>query len=299
MSHSSVSTLTTKDTFEWEPSFLLHCSNLSLIYCRFRVNPRQNKLCSCNMFCSLTSSLFSSTSTHLSPVQLENINLQQLAHFCFSFLILSLSCTTFILGTCQGKDTAKQKTKISWYFRTNIPHTELTSKSAFPTNIWTQRESSLSQTVGVCLRCRGQIPPSLLHEKRAARQWGVSSTITTQLDAWQMKMRQQEDQNCCIICVSNISHPACISQDGSNEIDQVNTQSQYTLQSEHSLRTIPGIVNSSLFSESLMHRFSSLAYGKSYPSAPREFKNTINMFWVQLINPAKEIKTRSWQWKHI
>ena len=147
-------------------------------------------------------------------------------------------------------------------------------QKCFPTNVWPQRESSLSQTVGVCLRCRGQIPPSLLHEKRAARQWGVSSTITTQLDAWQMKMRQQEDQNCCIICVSNISHPACISQDGSNEIDQVNTQSQYTLQSEHSLRTIPGIVNSSLFSESLMHRFSSIAYGKSYPSAPREFNNT-------------------------
>ena len=31
----------------------------------------------------------------------------------------------------------------------------------------------------------------------------------------------------------NIFHPAGISQDGINEINQVNTQSQYTLQSEH------------------------------------------------------------------
>ena len=151
-----------QSSVESEPSPLLYCSNLSLIYHRFRVNSRQNKVRTCNMFHCLTSSLLSSTSTHLSQVQLENITLQQLTCFASHSSSLPLVHNSFLEAVMTR--ILETQDKDIW---TNVPHTKLTSKSAFEQvfNFPTKR-LPLSETVGVCLRCPGPIPLSLLHEKR-------------------------------------------------------------------------------------------------------------------------------------
>ena len=111
----------------------MNCSNLSLIYPRFRVNSRQNKVRTCNMFHCLTSSLLSSTSTHLSQVQLENITLQQLTCFAShssSFPLLHNSfleaVMTRILET-QDKDI--------WIFEDECPPYQADMEKCFRTSV--------------------------------------------------------------------------------------------------------------------------------------------------------------------
>ena len=66
----------------------------------------------------------------VSPVQLENINLQQLARFA-SHSSHSLSCTRFILGTCHNENTSNTRQRHLDISGRMSPHTKLTSKSAF------------------------------------------------------------------------------------------------------------------------------------------------------------------------
>ena len=163
----------------------MNCSNLSLIYPRFRVNSRQDKVRTCNMFHCLTSSLLSSTSTHLSQVQLENITLQQLT--CFASHSSSLPRTKFILGSCHDKNTWNTRQR---YLDECAPY-QADIEKCFRTSVQFPHKATPS------VRNSGSVSP-LPRANPAesaswkARQWGVSSRITAPLDTWQMKMRQQE-----------------------------------------------------------------------------------------------------------
>ena len=137
------------------------------------------------MFHCLTSSLLSSTSTHLSQVQLENITLQQLT--CFASHSSSLPRTKFILGSCHDKNTWNTRQR---YLDECRPY-QADIEKCFRTSVQFPHKATPS------VRNSGSVSP-LPRANPAesaswkARQWGVSSRITAPLDTWQMKMRQQE-----------------------------------------------------------------------------------------------------------